>query len=236
MLKKLKKTAEAAEVEPQAADGQQDVGREYSAEQFLSDLCWTFWAYLVTVVVCTGAAAGAIVIAILFKVSYGVMLAVATVIVYISAVGQILYIKLGFSYLSLSGELRITEVYGRKRNSVYIPRRLLWLEVTEIRERAFCHSSSAKVQTVYLPKTLKKIGRNAFEGCESLERICFEGSESEWNAVEGAELVCGVEIVFGESSGYPAQQGVRSKKRRNAEKISADGSELVSAPEKEEKR
>ena len=214
---------------------EQDLVREYTEQKFLFDLSLTFWAYLVTVVICFVGAAGAIATAVFSKVSYGVMLAVATAVFYASVVGQILYMRLGFSYVSLSGALRITEVYGKRRDRIFIPRRLLWLEVTEIGEKAFCHASSAKIRTVHLPRTLKKIGKNAFDGCQSLSLICFEGSEQEWNAIEKDISLEKIEIAFGVSEGYPTKQKKnKDKKDKSKKKRKKNESKVANAAEKEE--
>ena len=203
-LTKKKSVDESAEVET----------REYSEQEFLSDLKWTGKAYLLLVIAAAALVAAAIALAVLWKVSYGLLLAIIIVLGYISLSGNILYSRLGFSYDSTHGALRIKDVYGKNRDQVFLPRRLFWLDVCEIGDRAFCHASSAKITTVYLPSTLKTIGENVFEGCESLCRICFEGSEEEWESIEKKTSLEGIEILFSQEIAYPVKQ----KKQKKAKK------------------
>ena len=213
-LTKKNSVGESAEVET----------REYSEQEFLSDLKWTGKAYLLLVISAAALAAAAIALAVLWKVSYGLLLAIIIVLGYISLSGNILYSRLGFSYDSTQGALRIKDVYGKNRDQVFLPRRLFWLDVSEIGDRAFCHSSSAKITTVYLPRTLKSIGENVFEGCESLCRICFEGSEEEWESIEKKTSLEGIEILFSQEIAYPVKQkkqkkAKKDKKNRNKNKM-----------------
>ena len=203
-LTKKKSVGESAEIEI----------REYSEQDFLSDLKWTNKEYFQLVIGVAVLAAAAIALAVLWKVFYGLLFAIIVALVYTVAASNILYSRLGFSYDSLPGALRIKDVYGKNRDQVFVPRRLFWLDVSEIGDRAFCHSSSTKITTVYLPSTLKTIGENVFEGCESLCRICFEGSEAEWESIEKKTSLEGIEILFSQEIAYP----VKPKKQKKAKK------------------
>ena len=203
-LTKEKSVGESAEIET----------REYSEQDFLSDLEWTDKTYLLLVISAAALAAAAIALAVLWKVFYGLLFAIIVALVYTVAASNILYSRLGFSYDSLPGALRIKDVYGKNRDQVFLPRRLFWLDVSEIGDKAFCHSSSAKITTVYLPRTLKSIGENVFEDCESLCRICFEGSEEEWESIEKKTSLEGIEILFLQEIAYPVKQ----KKPKKAKK------------------
>ena len=196
-----------------AAEEAEIVIKEYSEQDFLSDLKWTEKAYLTTVIAAAVLVAIAIAVAVMWKVSYGLMIAIIIVLGYIGVTGNILYSRLGFSYDSLPGALRIKDVYGKNREQVFIPRRLFWLDVCEIGNKAFCHTSSASIKTVYLPRALKTIGENAFEGCDALCCICFEGSEDEWNAIEKNTSFEGIEILFGQEIAYPEKPKKEKKKK-----------------------
>ena len=221
-LTKKKSVDESAEVET----------REYSEQEFLSDLKWTGKAYLLLVIAAAALVAAAIALAVLWKVSYGLLLAIIIVLGYISLSGNILYSRLGFSYDSTQGALRIKDVYGKNRDQVFLPRRLFWLDVSEIGDRAFCHSSSAKITTVYLPSTLKTIGENVFEGCESLCRICFEGSEEEWESIEKKTSLEGIEILFLQEIAYPVKQ--KKQKKAKKDKKNKDKKERREGDQEEE--
>ena len=206
--------------------------REYSEQEFLSDLKWTGKAYLLLVISAAALVAAAIALAVLWKVSYGLLLAIIIVLGYISLSGNILYSRLGFSYDSTQGALRIKDVYGKNRDQVFVPRRLFWLDVSEIGDRAFCHSSSTKITTVYLPSTLKTIGENVFEGCESLCRICFEGSEEEWESIEKKTSLEGIEILFSQEIAYPVKQ--KKQKKAKKDKKNKDKKERREGDQEEE--
>ena len=206
--------------------------REYSEQEFLSDLKWTGKAYLLLVIAAAALVAAAIALAVLWKVSYGLLLAIIIVLVYTVAASNILYSRLGFSYDSTQGELRIKDVYGKNRDQVFLPRRLFWLDVWEIGDRAFCHSSSTKITTVYLPSTLKTIGENVFEGCESLCRICFEGNEAEWESIEKKTSLEGIEILFSQEIAYPVKQ--KKQKKAKKDKKNKDKKERREGDQEEE--
>lgn len=204
---------------------------EYGESEFLSDLEWTGKAYLAIVIVAAVLVAAAIAVAVIVKVSYGLILGIIAVVAYVSATGRVLYSRLGLSHDSIPGALRITGVYGKNRETVFVPRRLLGVDVTEIGDKAFCHTSSAKLKTVYLPGTLKTIGENVFEGCEALERICFEGNAEEWERIEIKSSLEGIEISFGEGVTYPE----KPKKLKKGKKKSKKESKKESTEQEENK-
>lgn len=231
-LKKLlpnKKSAAAEDTEETAKEI-----KEYTEQEFLSDLKRMNEQYRTTVILVGAFILCATVTAVAWKVSYGLMIALIGVIMYIAAVGQLLYRRLGLSYVSLAGSLRISEIYGKDRDSIYIPKRLLWLEVSELGERASVHASSAGVRTLYLPATLRSIREGALDGFSSLSLICFEGSEEEWSAIEGAYVPEGVEIVFGKGVTYP-EKPKKEKKQKAKDRNKNKQSVADAAEEKEEK-
>ena len=221
-MQQIKKEELEAEVETVEATQEVIEYVEYTEEKFLKDLLWTSRAYLIIVIVSALIAAAGIAVAVIVKVSYGLAIAIAAVLAYALATEYVLQSKIGVSYTSGSGELIITECYGKKRDQVWIPRRLLWLNVTEIRDEAFDHKSSVYIKTVHLPATLKRIGKDAFKSCEALERICFEGSEAQWAQIECESALDGIELCFGDALGYPARDVSNKKSRkdkRRAKKI-----------------
>lgn len=231
-LKKLlpnKKSAAAEDTEETAKEI-----KEYTEQEFLSDLKRMNEQYRTTVILVGAFILCATVTAVAWKVSYGLMIALIGVIMYIGAVGQLLYRRLGLSYVSLAGSLRVSEIYGKDRDSAYIPKRLLWLEVSELGARASAHASSAEVRTLYLPATLKRIGEGALDGFSSLSLICFEGSEEEWSAIEGAYVPKGAEIEFGRAVAYP-EKPKKEKKQKGRRKNKSKEDVVSAAEEKEEK-
>ena len=65
--------------------------REYSEQDFLSDLEWTGKTYLLLVISAAVLAAAAIALAVLWKVFYGLLFAIIVALVYTVAASNILY-------------------------------------------------------------------------------------------------------------------------------------------------
>ena len=151
--------------------------------------------YILTLVFCGAAVLGALVWAVLDSVFMGLVLGICSIIVYMALTANILYRYLGISYKSETGRLTVTQLYGRGREAVRIPGRIIMLDVTEIGDRAFAHRSSAAMKTLYLPATLEVIGKDIFEGCESLTRIYFEGSREAFEGISCATDLSSYEII-----------------------------------------
>ncbi len=187
------------------------------AEQFLKDLQYTSDSYLYSVILSGVTAAGGIGIAILYDVTIGLCAALASVIMYIAFTKNTLYNGLGIAYTSASGELTITELYGKKREEVFIPSSLMYMDVCAIGDRAFKHASSAKIHTVHLPATLKVIGKDIFKGCTALTTVYFEGSEKEFLKIDSKTDFSGYEIIFFDSSAFKLPQKPKKSKKADAE-------------------
>ena len=82
-------------------------------------------------------------------------------------------------------------------NGVRIPNTVTMLSGSVF---AFCSG----LKSISLPSDLQEIGVRALLRCTSLRHICFEGSESEWNAVRGSGKPT-EEDAFGEKNGEPIQ-------------------------------
>ena len=189
--------------------------RPYGEDEFLSDLKWTDKLYRTIVIASFILAAASIGIAVMWKVSYGLIGAFVTVMFYMSASTNMLYSRLGFAYTSEKGELTVTELYGKNREEAFVPERLLWLDVTVLGKEACDHKSSAEIRVLHLPRTLKRIEPDAFKGANALERICFGGSEEEWTALEIECELEGVEICFDDEIGYPVKEKKTKKSKKD---------------------
>lgn len=192
--------------------------REYSEEEFLKRLAAFEKAYLAVVIIAAAIAAAGIAVAVIIRVSYGLILAIAAVLFYLGAVSNILYSKLGLAYTSASGELYVTEYYGRGKEDAWIPRRLMWIDVRSIGDEAFDHESSREIRTLHLPRTVVHIGKNVFLGCENISRICFEGGPEEWEAIEKESDMDGIEIEFFCTVAYPEKKSKKEKREKKSKK------------------
>ena len=192
--------------------------RKYDQREFLEDYVWTEKLYRAIIVVSCILAAVSIGIAVIWKVSYGLIGAFVTVMFYLSASSNMLYSRLGYAYKTDRGELTVTEIYGQRREEVYLPERLFFCDVVAIGSEACDHKSSAELKVLHLPRTLRRIDADALKGTPMLEKICFGGSEEEWAEVEVLCELDGIEICFDEQIEYP----VKEKKQKKQKKIKKD--------------
>ena len=195
--------------------------RPYGEGEFLADLKWTDDLYRVILIASFVLAAASIGIAVMWKVSYGLLGAFVTVLFYMAAVSNMLYAKLGFAYTSERGELTVTELYGKNREEAFVPERLLLLDVTVLGKEACDHKSSAEIRVLHLPRTLKKIETDALKGTLALERICYGGSAEEWAEVAIECDLGDVEICFDDVIDYPVKEK-KSKKDKKSKKSEND--------------
>ena len=170
--------------------------------EFIESLKKTNSAYLGTVIISAAIVAAGVAVAAFLNVFAGLALGIVAILLYMFTTKQILNKNLGIFYRSTSGELAVVSLKARGKEEIFIPHRLLWLDVTEIDSGAFNDGSAGNMHTIHLPATLKVINESAFDGCGALTTICFEGSAAEWDAIEKSELPDGIEIKFFDSAAY----------------------------------
>ena len=85
----------------------------------------------------------------------------------------------GFAYTVTGDEATITGYTGSAENIV-IPSELGGKPVTAIADKAF--EGYKNIVNIYIPKTIKAIGEDAFQNATSslIPFICYEGTENEW--------------------------------------------------------
>ena len=85
----------------------------------------------------------------------------------------------GFAYTVTGDEATITGYTGSAKNIV-IPSELGGKPVTAIADKAF--EGYKNIVNIYIPKTVKAIGEDAFQNATSnlIRFICYEGTENEW--------------------------------------------------------
>ena len=85
----------------------------------------------------------------------------------------------GFEYTVTGDEATITGYTGSAENIV-IPSELGGKPVTAIADKAF--EGYKNIVNIYIPKTIKAIGEDAFQNATSnlIRFICYEGTENEW--------------------------------------------------------
>ena len=200
------------DTELQANECQENTERE----KFLAALKTVEKGYLLAIVIAAAIAIGAIICAVHYQVLLGLLLMILAIVTYLAIVINLLYSKLGIAYRALHGGMTVTALYGKNREVVYIPDKLLMLTVTEIGTRAFTHESSKSIKEIHLPKTLLRIGTSAFAQLPALTDVYYEGSEEEWQKLSRLAPLENVTVHFGEP--IPRLEKPKKEKRSKSKK------------------
>lgn len=203
------------ETEAEAAAPEQETEKKIcSEEEYVKRICDfnSFYFYLViSIAVVIGCA---IAVAILVNLWAGLAMAVIGVAVYRVFICDELLKKLGIRYSTEAGELSIVSfkaVYGEK---FYIPKSLIWYPVTELRDGAFESTDNSELRELYLPSSIKKIGKNLLGESSKNIKIFFEGSREDWELIEKETDLDGVEVIFNaEFPALPKKQKKEKKKK-----------------------
>ena len=122
-------------------------GTPHDTEQeYLKALCELRKGYIWAIVITLAIMAASIATALLYRAYMGLLILALAVIVYLVIAKNLAYSKLGISYRTLHGCLTVTELYGKNRETVYIPEKMMIFTVTEIGTRAFTHESSKSIK------------------------------------------------------------------------------------------
>lgn len=100
-----------------------------------------------------------------------------------------------FSYTVKDGEYVIINGYSGEAVDVVIPAYIGGLPVAEIAQN--CFEGNTALRSISLPKTLVKIGANAFLGCTALEGVELEMPEG-WQCFANANATDGTDISLAE--------------------------------------
>lgn len=152
--------------------------------------------YLCLVILASAGLLIAIYAAVAHELWWGALIAAVSVICYVRFTESEMRDKLGLTYKTGVATLSITSCRPKYGDVLYIPAKLLWYDVEEICDNAFKPKRNAELVEVYLPKSLKRIGKDVFCSCESLAAIRFEGTEAEWEAIDKETDLSCYEITF----------------------------------------
>ena len=154
--------------------------------------------YLLLVIISAVGLGAAIYVAVAIDLLKGALIAALAIFIYVRFGRSTLDDRLGIYYKTHNGVLSVTRCRARYGDIFYIPSRLVWYDVTELCDRAFFSAlgKNREMHTVYLPKSITRIGKDIFESCDSLTRICYEGSREDFEKIESQTDISAYELVF----------------------------------------
>ena len=142
---------------------------------------------------------GAICAAIYKDLLWGAIIAAISFFVYLVFTSNELIERLGLSYKTSVGSLELTYCCKKYGDVFFIPSRLLWYDVERIGDNAFRSEKNAGLKEIYIPASIKSIGKDAFAACADLKAVRFEGSRDEWESIANESDLTGIEVSFGAS-------------------------------------
>ncbi len=154
------------------------------SKKYLSHLTRFNGFYLSLVVICIALCIGGTVIAILLNLAVGIILAVAAAVLYATLSTRRAYSLLGLRFKSVRGEIHITSIDCVFEDTVYVPDRLVWADVTRIGDGAFASEKNKDLLFVYIPRGIEHIGEDIFGENTSHITVFFEGDDKEWERID----------------------------------------------------
>lgn len=152
--------------------------------------------YLYLIIMCGAFCAIAITVAVIWRVSVGILLAIIASLTYKLFLTDEMKKRLGYFSRRVSDGLALRAARKCTDEVIYVPEKLLWLDVTQIDERAFGDHMGGDAEEIVLPATLKRIGADAFVGCKALKTVRFRGDREQWNAIECLSDMSPYTVVF----------------------------------------
>lgn len=158
----------------------------------------------------------AIALGVLWNVLVGASLAVLGAVIYFVYAADESYKMLGVKYSSGVGGITLTKCRAVYGDTLIIPPSLIGLDTISIGDKAFGMSDKNKdLRIIYLPATLKTVGENIFENCDSLAELYFEGSEEKWKSIDSRTDLSAYKLFF--DAKYPElpKKEKKSKKKKS---------------------
>ncbi len=189
-------------------------------EQYQKRLKNASTAYKQLVIACAAVMAAAIIVAITANILLGASLAIFCAGVYLYFSTEEIYKQLGLKYTHEEGSLHIKKAVAKYGDTLFIPSRLLWADVTHIDDGALSSEKNAELNRVFLSKNITHIGADVFGDHSPRIEIYYEGSEEEFSRIDGASsLVCGA-VRF--NCPFPEPPSKKETKNADREERSAD--------------
>lgn len=155
--------------------------------------------YLQLIILCAIVAAATIAVAIIADVIVGICVAITLAIIYVYFSRDELRRSLGIACVVSRANLRVTAIRAVRSISTadaFVPARLMWYDVTEIASGALVSKKNTELERLYIPRTVTFIEKGAFDGCETLNTIIFERSQSDFDKITVEEDLSRFDLVF----------------------------------------
>lgn len=176
--------------------------RAVTAEEFATRLQAFEKSYLWLVIGCGCGCAVAVLLAVMLRVWVGLVLAIAVAIAYRTVLDDLLKKQLGLSCRRNPDGVTVSVAADAPLGELWIPGRLLWLDVTEL------DGTAGGVTELHLPRSVRRIGQG--ELWNGVGRLLYEGGPEEWAAIRKDELPEGLEVAC--ACGYPPKPVKERKK------------------------
>ena len=154
------------------------------SQNYLSRLNSFNGFYLVLIVICIALCIGGTVIAVLLNLAVGIILATLAAALYAILSTRRAYSLLGLRFKHVRGEIHITSIDCALEDTVYVPDRFVWADVTRIGDGAFASKKNKDLLFVYIPRGIEYIGADVFGNNTSHVTVFFEGDENEWELID----------------------------------------------------
>ena len=205
--------------EKEVFDTEQNVTEKPDAQkEFLDNLKSANSSYLANIETCACIALCGIILAVQFFLWIGIGITLISALLYVFYTKSILQKKLGISYKTTSGALTVTKLCPKDKEEIYVPRRLLWLDVNALEDKAFSCECAKNMRSVHLPATLTVIGKDVFEGCDALKTVYFEGTQEDFEKIESDTSFDGLELIFCDCAEYEIKNPPKAKKAKKDKK------------------
>lgn len=154
-----------------------------SEERYLLYLNEFSSTYLLLVTASGITYAAAIAIAVISNVLIGIALAIFTAIIYFYFSTEEPKRYLGLSCKNIAGRIHVTKIAPSYGDTVYVPSRLMWADVTSLDDGALSANEETPLAALYLPRSIEHIGKELFGNNETRPVIYYEGSIEEWEKI-----------------------------------------------------
>lgn len=167
----------------------------------LSSFSRTYWF----LVACVGVIVlFSVVVAIVWQISLGLLSGIAGAVLYEYFKRDAFRTHLGMRVKIENGGLSVTSLHAKGKEMLYLPEALVGWQIRELGEGAMGAKRNENLTVLYLPASLRRIEKGAFDGCPALSEIRFAGSRDAFEKIACDADLSGITLSFGVK--YPKKE------------------------------